>query len=151
MGITLSDYDVFFMPSYISFGIPDNWGAAAVVYALVEGLAGVKDTGVAFDSALLAPRWCAAGVEKVQATVCYPASKGYIAYRYRQVKDTMTVEFTGSARSIDVQLLLPGKSKPKEITLNRNLQKFRLKGIEKSTYACFKVKGVGPHRVVVQL
>ena len=27
-----------------SFGIPDRWGAAAVTYALLEGLAGVKDT-----------------------------------------------------------------------------------------------------------
>ena len=30
-GVTLCDAPVYFAPSPISFGIPDNWGAAAVV------------------------------------------------------------------------------------------------------------------------
>ena len=65
LSVTLSDAPVFFDPGAISYGIPDNWGAAAVVYALVEGLAGVKDNGVAFDRALLSPRWSASEVNEV--------------------------------------------------------------------------------------
>ncbi|HEX2535950.1 MAG TPA: hypothetical protein VHK69_19550, partial [Chitinophagaceae bacterium] len=42
-------------------GIPDNWGQAAVLSALVEGLAGVTDKGQLFRTAEVAPRWIAAG------------------------------------------------------------------------------------------
>jgi len=33
----------------LSFGIPDRWGAAAITYSLLEGLAGVKDTATIFE------------------------------------------------------------------------------------------------------
>ena len=50
LGVTLSDAPVFLPPrNDLSTGMPNNWGAAALVYALIGGLAGVKDTGIAFD------------------------------------------------------------------------------------------------------
>ena len=46
LGATLSDADPWLPPySDMSFGMPNNWGAAAIVFALIEGLAGIKDTG----------------------------------------------------------------------------------------------------------
>ncbi len=82
MGVTLSDAPVFYQPPAISFGIPDNWGSAANVYALIEGLAGIRDAGVAYSRVILSPRWTAAGVKKVKATAKYEASGGYTAYQY---------------------------------------------------------------------
>src|SRR3989304_2415584 len=82
LGLTLSESEVYFPPDPISFGIPDQWGAAACVYALVEGLAGVVDGDTAYRKVNFSPRWLAAGVDKAEAIIHYPASDGYVAYRY---------------------------------------------------------------------
>ena len=42
----------------------DGWGSGAMLYALSEGLAGVKDNLKLFRNISLTPRWEAAGIEK---------------------------------------------------------------------------------------
>ena len=153
LGVTLCDKPVFFMPSDVSFGIPDNWGAAAVVSALIEGLAGIKDTGVAYDRALIAPRWSAAGVNRASATAKYEASGGYVRYAAAldAGKKRMTLEFTGSADRFDIEVLLPKGKKTKAVTLDRKDTRFKTRKVEASTYACVTVKGLGAHKLVVTL
>src|SRR6202000_1161028 len=49
LAVTLSSAPVFFAPyDDLSTGIPDGWNGS-VLYALFEGLAGVKDLGAAFS------------------------------------------------------------------------------------------------------
>jgi hypothetical protein len=64
--------------------MPNNWGAGCVTAALLEGLAGIEDTGGGFRTALISPRWLAAGAMDVEVSVRYPASYGYVPYHYRQ-------------------------------------------------------------------
>ncbi|HEY0867057.1 MAG TPA: hypothetical protein VGE01_06760, partial [Fimbriimonas sp.] len=110
IGLTLSDHEAWFPTSPISFGIPNGWGAAAVVYALVEGLAGVVDKATAFDRVELSPRWSAAGEDEADVTVHYPASDGYVSYRYRHDPGakTIRIELTGSGEGGELSVLLPG-------------------------------------------
>jgi hypothetical protein len=153
LAVTLSDYKVFFPPSKISYGIPDNWGSAAVVYALVEGLVGVKDTGVAFNKALLAPRWEAAGVNEVTATVKYEASGGYLSYQYKISTDKKSLDllFTGTAYETTIEILLPTGKDVISVFLNSNKIALQKKQIEQSNYIVLHVKGIGAHRVNVAL
>ena len=72
-GITASDQPVLFPSCDVSFGIPDCWGASAVVYAVMEGVAGVKDTGCAMDKVQIAPRWAATDSTRAQVTVKLPS------------------------------------------------------------------------------
>lgn len=142
-GITLSDAPVYFDPGIQSFGIPDNWGAAAVVYALIEGLAGIKDTGVAFDEALLAPRWESAGVKHVKATAKYESSGGYLSYKYSIHRDKKNIDliFTGNAKKITVKILLPANKQASSATVNGKNMNISHERIEDSQYATFAVKG----------
>ncbi len=152
LGATLSDHPVFFMPERISFGAPDNWGAAAVVYALLEGLAGIKDEGIAFSKARLAPRWPAAGVDEVTATVKYPASGGYLSYTYkndRQQKE-LQLEFTGTAADIVVEILIGSDQAVNKVVLNNQPIAFRPKYVEQSKYIRFATDRVGAHTVKLQ-
>ncbi len=153
IGVTLCDAPVFFMPSEISYGIPDNWGAAAVFYALMEGLAGIKDTGVAFDKALLAPRWEASGTNEVMATAKYEASGGYMSYQYKFVpeKKQLWLTFTGSAKETQVEIMLPKSTKSVKTVLNGKEVNSTLNTIETSSYACLKVEGLGVHKVIMNL
>lgn len=152
MGISLCDKRVFFKPTLVSFGIPDNWGAAAVVYALVEGLAGIKDTGAAYDKVSLAPRWAAAGINKITATARYEASGGYLAYEYvfDNTNKILSLDFTGNAVETDVSLLLPEGLQPVSAELNGEPLVYDISRIESSSYLCCTVKGVKAHNLVVR-
>ena len=149
LGLTLSDYEVLFMPEIISGGIPDNWGAAAVVYALIEGLAGVVDKGVAFEKALLAPRWSAAGENRVSATIKYESSKGYVAYKYLMEEDELSISFTGTASTTDLQILLPDDIGVKAVYLDGTEVPASLIKVESSTYLIAKTNGKGVHQLAV--
>jgi hypothetical protein len=153
LGLTLSDAPVFLMPDALSAGIPDNWGAAAVFYALIEGLAGIKDTGVAFDQARLVPRWQAAATQQVKATAKYPASGGYLSYQYRfnPEQKQLLLTFTGTAQTTHVEVLLPNTNPPAKTLLNGTAIVAVMKQVESSTYACFEVQGIGIHDIVMVL
>jgi hypothetical protein len=116
--ISLSDAPVYFDSGLVSYGIPDNWGAAAVMYALTEGLAGVVDSGVAFDKAHVCPRWAVRGETSATVVVHYPASGGYVAYEYNQNDDGIRLRLTGSMEECRVELPLPGQKRPLSVTVN---------------------------------
>lgn len=109
MGITLSDAPVYFKPDEVSYGIPENWGAAAVVYGLVEGLCGVVDQSTAFEQIKLAPRWPASDVKTTSVFVKYPASNGYVAYDYQisEDQDLISMRVTGNEKEVQFHCLLP--------------------------------------------
>lgn len=150
-GVTLSDAPVFFMPDRISYGIPDNWGAAAVVYALVEGLAGVVDAGAAFDRLHLQPRWTAAGVDEVEVMVKYPASGGYAAYKMQEEEDGIHLTFTGSMEESEVRLLLPEGKTVKNVRVNGRSAPVQMEQVEDSRYAVLEAEGAGIFKLELEL
>jgi len=113
LGLTLSDQPTAFGDSTVSYGIPDNWGAAAVAYALLEGLAGVKDTSTKMQTVALRPRWAATSVRSITSTVKYPASQGYLTYSYKKSSETNTLDLsiTGSGTRAEVEIYLPPRNK----------------------------------------
>ena len=134
LGITLSDKPVFFMPDMVSAGIPDNWGAAAVVYALVEGLCGVRDEGVAYSRALISPRWPAAGEKEAVVVIKYPSSDGYVSYRYRLQGNSLILDYTGSLEQSDLEVLLPEGRGVSQVIINDSEQPFTVRNTGPSSY-----------------
>ncbi len=151
LGVTLSDAPVFMMPTIVST-IPKHWAAAECYYALMEGLAGIKDTGVAFDKALLAPRWEAAGVKSARATARYAASGGYLSYQYNRPDDNkLHLLFTSSAEKMEVKVLVPNGKRVEECLLNNSPTSYTMEIIEKSSYMICPVEKAGVHEVTVNL
>ncbi len=124
-----------------------------MIYALVEGLAGVKDLSTGFDKALLAPRWSAAGVNRADVTIKYESSGGYVCYRYHHKKrdNSIVLELTGSGDEIQAQILLPNGMAIKEVFLAGEKVPFEIKRVEQSSYACLSIKGIGAHRVRLEV
>ena len=138
LGITLADHIHYVKPSVESYGGPDNWAAANAMAALVEGLAGVKNDGLAFDRVTLAPRWTSAHVDSVNVSIQFAASKAYVAYQYchNQAKKEIRIRFTGSGHAIHGHILLPQGSRSVEsITVNGKKVIFTLTKMENSIYA----------------
>ena len=150
LALTACDSPVFFTPSDVSFGIPDGWGAAAVVYALIEGLAGVKDAGRGFDTLTLAPRWSAAGVDDVTATVKYPASGGYARYRYVRTADRLSLRLATTAQTINGALLLPA-GEVTGVTIDGQAVPVEITTVEDSRYLRLPMCGVRVHEVDVTI
>jgi hypothetical protein len=151
LAVTCSSAPVFFPPfDDQSTGIPDGW-TASVVYALLEGLAGVKDRGAAFSKTALSPRWESAGVGKVKVAVRYPASEGYCSYQYLVVKNQVSIDFTGSAEVFDLEVLLPSGASAGETRLNGQVVRTTTRKIESSLYLMVPQCGGGVHRLQVQL
>jgi hypothetical protein len=152
LAATLSDAPAYLPPYHnVSNGMPNNWCAAAVVYALMEGLAGVKDTGVAFDRALIAPRWQAAQVNHAKVVARYGASTGYVGYDYKfdAAAKRLLLEFTTSGENVELAILLPNGAEVGAAALDGAKQQMKHEQIESSKYAKLAVTKAGVHTLEV--
>jgi len=153
LAATLSSSPVFFAPyDDLSTGIPDGW-SAAVMYALVEGLAGVVDEDVAFERTRLTLRWEAAGVDAAKVTVRYPSSQGYCSYSYQKDApgNQLSLKLTGTGRHFNLELLLPKGRKLQSANLNGKTVTARIRVVEQSQYAVVEVPRRGVHQVDFKL
>jgi len=140
IGITLADRPFYIEPKGVSFGGPDNWAAALGMAALVEGLAGVKNDGLAFDKVTIAPRWSSASVDSVKVIIHFPASDGYSAYRFihDKVKKEINLLVTGSGNELKGHILLPDNIETvKSVLADNKPVQFSIRTIEKSHYVDF--------------
>jgi hypothetical protein len=143
LGVTLADRIPYIKPKVESFGGPDNWAAANAMAALVEGLAGVKDNGLAFSNVALSPRWTSSGTDSVNVTVHFPASDSYVSYQYQHYpqKKEIHIVLTGSGYDANLHLLLPeNTSSVNSITSNNQNIQYDISKFENSNYADFKIK-----------
>jgi hypothetical protein len=152
IGITLSNMLPFLPPwTDISTGMPNNWGAGCVTAALLEGLAGIEDTGGGFRSARISPRWLVAGTKEAQVSVRYPASRGYVLYRYRQEGNTITLDCTSCADKATLRVPLPAGTRVTSLLLNGKAVALKMETVEQTEYATVDVEGRGVHRLQLEL
>jgi hypothetical protein len=64
------------------------------VDALIEGLAGIRDTDGQLRAVELSPRWSAGKVKDVRATVRYPATNAYFSYRLIESEKEVRLEYS---------------------------------------------------------
>lgn len=153
LGATTSDAPVYFAPHIVSFGGPDEWAAAAVAYALIEGLAGVKDVHTTFREVLLAPRWTAAAEQQASVCIHYPASEGYVAYTYRHLpqENKITITLTGSGERARLHLPLPHEAKATGVRVDGNAPvPFTTTSVEGTPYVDIEVALPAPTTLHVE-
>jgi hypothetical protein len=149
LAATLSSAPVYFAPyDDLSTGIPDGWNGS-ILFALFEGLAGIKDLGSAFSKAAIMPRWVSAKVPTAEITLRYPSSAGYVSYKYRDDHHSITLDFTASAEAFDVEILLPTGRKVASVTLNGKTASTTQRKIEDSHYLVLPTISSGVHRLTV--
>jgi hypothetical protein len=132
-------------------GIPDNWGQAAVMSAMIEGLAGVEDKGQSFNVVELSPRWIAAKKDDVEITVSYGPSNKRVSYRFQHnaSRKSITLKISGDPEMYDVRILLPEGTVGSGITLDNMRVDNKSEKIERSQYAVIKSVPAGEHTIQV--
>ncbi|MGB6647201.1 MAG: hypothetical protein WBG01_01545 [Bacteroidota bacterium] len=96
----------------------DGWGSSAMLYALVEGLAGVVDEQKLFRRVRLSPRWVAAESQEASVSVAYGPSGATFEYEYAHDpgRKTMELEIRGKA-DVSLHLLLPRGVRAKRVSI----------------------------------
>ncbi|MBN2091998.1 hypothetical protein JW964_20440 [candidate division KSB1 bacterium] len=126
----------------------DGWGSSAMLYAFIEGLAGVVDVRCKFQQIRLSPRWAAAGISQALVQVGYGASGAGIRYDYHLDNEAIELNLEGSAQ-IQLHLLLSPQQNVQRVTFNDKSIQFAQRYIENSRYldANFRLDGKGEMRI----
>ncbi len=113
----------------------DAWGSSAMMYGLIEGLAGIVDMNKLYKAVELSPRWIAAGENEARVQTVYGASGASFGYTYghEPAKKTIELEVEGKA-SVDLHVLLPVNTKATRVRINGRKVKFKNTSVEESHY-----------------
>ncbi len=151
VAMTASDAEAFLPPKDHGGGAPPNWSAGALMYALAEGLVGVRDDGGNMNAVRIAPRWAAAGVDDVRACLKYAEGGGYVCYTYRKVGGRIRLELAGSGRTRRLELLLPDGMNARRVAVDEREAEFELRTVERSRYVHLDLPAPAACRVDVEL
>lgn len=127
-------------------GGPSGWCGAAVVSAMMEGLAGVKDRGVVMSDILLSPRWASADVTSADIVACYPASDKSFSCRYEADSERITIECSGEG-SLSIHLMLPPGAQVMSVSWQNQPMERKISQMEDSSYV--DVEGLSQSGVLV--
>ena len=106
-----------------------------MLYALIEGLAGIVDQHKLYQRVRLSPRWIAAGRDEAEVRSCYGPSGAAFEYSFSHDagKKVIECEVKGSA-SVDLHLLLPKGTAANSVSVNGKKVKHRNVPVEESPY-----------------
>ncbi len=123
--------------------VPDEWGQAAFVSALVEGLAGVVDRDILFRKVEISPRWYFAGVEKTTVQIGYGNDGNQVSYSYSYNPANNRLEITtdGSFEEFTLRVPIPEKTKNATATLNGRINRVTIEQVNHTKYAVVNGKG----------
>lgn len=128
---------VSYMPDgKVDAGIPDNWGQAAIMSAMIEGLAGVVDKGQLFDKVEISPRWLAAGKNMAEVKVAYGPTKKSVSYLFNHDTQAKNIKLTleGNPSVYDIKILLPEMKQIKTVKINNKTVAFTIEKVRNSQY-----------------
>lgn len=128
----------------------DGWGSSAMLHALIQGLAGVRDDASRFQQLHLAPRWHAAGAAEAEVRLRYPASDAALHYGYREAAGTLSLAIETAHEAIQLHLLLPSGSTARKVTVRGEAVPFRIQTVGESVYLDVPA-GPGPTSLRVDL
>jgi len=118
----------------------DGWGSSAMLYSLIEGLAGVEDMFKEFRNVRLSPRWLIDDIFNAEVNIKYCASNASFYYKYTCKEDEIQLVIDSHASNINCHILIPSGKKVKKLVVDGKMQKFDDETIEKSNYVNFIIE-----------
>jgi len=118
----------------------DGWGSSAMLYALLEGLAGIEDRGKGFDTVRISPRWLSANVHEAEVQVEYRASGAHIGYKFSLEPDILVMDVQTPSSVVQFHILLSKNTCVDRVLVNKKELNFTHSQIEQSRYVDFETK-----------
>lgn len=115
-------------------GGPSAWGAAALVSAVDEGLAGINDAGTNYDEIVFAPKFPVTHYTELRYLTGYEVTKAMVDVRYILTDEGMRYDIYSPANKIHAHILLPKGRSCRKLLLNGNETTFSTETIGGSEY-----------------
>jgi len=129
----------------------DGWGSSAMLYALIEGMAGIEDRKKLFKKCHIGPCWLAAGINEAEVHVSYESSGAQISYSISYDKDSVHLRIQGAESDCQFHILLPEKLMAASVSVDGQIVPFSNQKIRHSNYVDFQHKIDGNVPVIIHL
>lgn len=120
-------------------GGPSGWSAAAILSAIDDGLAGIKDTDVCYNKMEFAPRWAVTGLKEMRYITGYEASKNLVETLYRRTDEGMHYELRTPSEEIKCHIMLPKGSACEMVYVDGKPYDFTVSQIRETSYVDFSI------------
>ena len=128
---------------------PSAWGAASVLSAFDEALAGVRDAGVRYDAIRFSPRWPVTGLDEVRYFTGYEAADAIVDVRYVRRANGLRYLVRAPAKALAAHILLPSGAAAREVWLNGAPRAFETTAVGDSQYVDFETEGTGTYDIEI--
>ena len=113
---------------------PSAWGAAALISAVDEGLAGINDIGVNYDEIVFSPKFPVTHYTELRYLTGYEVSGAMVDVRYILTSQGMRYDVISPAKILHAHILLPEGKYCKQLLVNGNEIAFSTEKIGNSVY-----------------
>lgn len=118
-------------------GGPSAWGAAALISAVDEGLAGIIDDGVNYDKIIFSPRFPVTPYTELRYLTGYEVTHTTIDVRYILTEIGMRYDIHSPAKQLRAHILLPRDKKCAYLLVDGQRSEFSISEVGESTYIDF--------------
>ncbi len=115
-------------------GGPSGWGAAALLYAIDEGLAGVVDKDTCYRELSFSPRFPVTGYEELRYLTGYEATNALIDVKYIVTDKGMRYDVSAPSKKITAHILLPKGKSCEKLLINGECAEFISNTVGSSSY-----------------
>ena len=141
------DKDIYFLYSPHDLspqgGGPSAWGAAALLSAVDEGLAGVEDADCLYRTIRFSPRFPVTGYTELRYITGYEKSGVFVDVRWILTEEGMRYDVVSPANKIDAHILLPEGRRCAKLLVCGREQAFEHKTVGDSVYVDFTAEPRG--------
>ena len=141
------DNDVFFLYYPDSTPQPDGgpsaWGAAALLSAVDEGLAGIEDIDTGYKIISFSPRFPVTHYTELRYLTGYEKTSTIVDVRFILKNYGMRYDIYSPAEKIYAHILLPSGKTCRKVTVNALEKEFEISQIFSSSYVDFTVSANG--------
>lgn len=123
-------------------GGPSAWGAAALISAVDEGLAGVVDQGVRYDEMSFSPRWPVTPYTELRYLTGYEVTKTLVDVRYILTEKGLRYDVYSPAKKITAHLLLPVGQTAATLLVDGETTPFTVSTVGESVYVDAVIGGI---------
>ncbi len=132
-------------------GGPSAWGAAALVSAVDEGLAGINDAGANYDEIVFAPKFPVTHYTELRYLTGYEVTKAMVDVRYILTDEGMRYDVYSPAKKITAHVLLPKDKICSGLWIDGYNTEYKIATIENSNYVDFELTDIKSSKVSIQI
>ena len=116
-------------------GGPSGWGAASVIHAIDEGLAGIRDADKGYAVIDFSPRWPVTEYTELRYVTGYERAGKFVDCRYILTEKGLRYRLESPARRVNAHVLLPKGRRVAGFYVNgEKTEGFEIENIADSVY-----------------